>query len=145
MASSSESSENSESFLRKRRGDPLVSDGLSHDSCSATVQDEDSTKYDKKVGVSLRTGTYWLTRIVLLRAIAFIYFVAFTVAYNQNKQLIGEKGLMPCKDYLRSVKRYVGGKIGMEALAYTPTVLWFMDWNDMDANLDGIALAGMAL
>lgn len=71
--------------------------------------------------------------------------VAFTVAYNQNKQLIGEKGLMPCKDYLRSVKRYVGGKIGMAALAYTPSVLWFMDWSDMDANLDGIALAGMAL
>ncbi|XP_016382891.1 lipase maturation factor 1 [Sinocyclocheilus rhinocerous] len=145
MASSSESSENSESFLRKRRGDALVSDSLSHDSCSETVQDEDSTKYDKKVGVSLQTGTYWLTRIVLLRAIAFIYFVAFTVAYNQNKQLIGEKGLMPCKDYLRSVKRYVGGKIGFAALAYTPSVLWFMDWNDMDANLDGIALAGMAL
>uniref|UniRef100_A0A8C2H0F0 Lipase maturation factor n=1 Tax=Cyprinus carpio TaxID=7962 RepID=A0A8C2H0F0_CYPCA len=145
MASSSESSKNSESFLRKRRGDALVSDSLSHDSCSETVQDEDFTKYEKKVGVSLQTGTYWLTRIVLLRALAFIYFVAFTVAYNQNKQLIGEKGLMPCKDYLRSVKRYVGGKIGFAALAYTPSVLWFMDWNEMDANLDGIALAGMAL
>ncbi|XP_026133198.1 lipase maturation factor 1 [Carassius auratus] len=145
MASSSESSEKSESFLRKRRGDALVADSLSHDSCSETVQDEDSSKYEKKVGVSVQTGTYWLTRIVLLRAIAFIYFVAFSVAYNQNKQLIGEKGLMPCKDYLRSVKRYVGGKIGFAALAYTPSVLWFMDWNDMDANLDGIALAGMAL
>ncbi|XP_067225657.1 lipase maturation factor 1 [Chanodichthys erythropterus] len=145
MASSSDSPESSESFLRKRRGDPLVSDSLSHDSCSETAQDEHSTKYDKKVGVSSQTGTYWLTRILLLRAIAFIYFVAFTVAYNQNKQLIGEKGLMPCKDYLRSVKRYVGGKIGIAALAYTPSVLWFMDWSDMDANLDGIALAGMAL
>ncbi|ROJ44638.1 Lipase maturation factor 1 [Anabarilius grahami] len=145
MASSTESPENSESFLRKRRGDPLVSDSLSHDSCSETAQDEDSTKYDKKVGVSSQTGTYWLTRILLLRAIALIYFVAFAVAYNQNKQLIGEKGLMPCKDYLRSVKRYVGGKIGIAALAYSPSVLWFMDWSDMDANLDGIALAGMAL
>lgn len=71
--------------------------------------------------------------------------VAFTVAYNQNKQLIGEKGLTPCKDYLRSVKRYVGGKIGMAALTYTPTILWFLDWEDMNANLDGIALAGLAL
>ncbi len=73
MASSCESSENSESFLRKRRADALVSDSLSHDSCSETVQDEDSTKYGKKVGVSLQSGTYWLTRIVLLRAIAFLY------------------------------------------------------------------------
>lgn len=71
--------------------------------------------------------------------------VAFSVAYNQNKQLIGERGLLPCKDYLQSVKRYVGGKIGLDALAYTPSVLWFMDWRDMDFNLDCIALAGLAL
>ncbi|CAM4706047.1 unnamed protein product [Leuciscus chuanchicus] len=145
MASSSENPENTESFLRKRRGNPLAPDSVSHDSCSETAQDEDKTKYDKQVCESIQTGTYWLTRIALLRAIAFIYFVAFTVAYNQNKQLIGGKGLMPCKDYLRSVKRYVGGKIGTAALAYTPSVLWLMDWTDMDANLDGIALAGMAL
>ncbi|XP_077102117.1 lipase maturation factor 1 isoform X1 [Siphateles boraxobius] len=145
MASSTENPENTESFLRKRRGNPLVPDSLSHDRCSETAQDEDANKYEKKVCVSIQTGTYWLTRIALLRAIAFIYFVAFTVAYNQNKQLIGGNGLMPCKDYLRSVKRYVGGKIGTAALAYTPSLLWIMDWTDMDANLDGIALAGMAL
>lgn len=52
---------------------------------------------------------------------------------------------MPCKDYLLSVKRYVGGKIDMSAFAYTPSILWFLDWTDMDANLDGIALVGMAL
>uniref|UniRef100_A0A8C3AW86 Lipase maturation factor n=1 Tax=Cyclopterus lumpus TaxID=8103 RepID=A0A8C3AW86_CYCLU len=94
---------------------------------------------------SLRTGTYWLTRIVLLRSVAFIYLVAFSVAFNQNKQLIGERGLMPCKDYLNSVKRYVGGRIGTAAFAYTPSILWLLDWSDMDANLDGIALAGMTL
>lgn len=75
----------------------------------------------------------------------FPVVVAFSVAYNQNKQLIGEHGLMPCTDYLNSVKRYVGGKIGLAAFAYTPSVLWLLDWSDMDANLDGIALAGMAL
>ncbi|XP_056325996.1 lipase maturation factor 1 [Danio aesculapii] len=145
MASSSESSETSESFLRKRRGDTLVSDNTAHDSCSDTKRDEHSSKYEKKVGVLVQKGSFWLTRIVLLRSIAFIYLVAFTIAYNQNKQLIGEKGLMPCKDYLRSVKRYVGGKIDLSALSYSPTILWFMDWSDMDANLDLIALAGMAL
>lgn len=71
--------------------------------------------------------------------------VAFSVAYNQNKQLIGENGLMPSKNYLNSVKRYVGGKIGMAAFAYTPSILWLLDWSDMDANLDYIALVGMAL
>ncbi len=90
MASSSESSQNSESFLRKRRGDALVSDSLSHDSCSKTVQDEDSTKYDKKVGVSLQTGTYWLTRIVLLRAIALIY-CEFDRWQLYRMQLLGDQ------------------------------------------------------
>lgn len=71
--------------------------------------------------------------------------VAFNVAYNQNKQLIGESGLMPCKNYLSSVKRYVGGRIGAAAWAYTPSILWLVDWSHMDAALDGIALLGMAL
>ncbi|XP_067100366.1 lipase maturation factor 1 [Osmerus mordax] len=145
MATSSESSECSESTLRKRRVEPLKPATITSD--NSTNDTEDTGKYEdkKKQALSLRTGTYWLTRIVLLRSIGFIYFIAFTVAYNQNKQLIGQRGLMPAKDYLNSVKRYVGGKIGMAALAYTPSILWFMDWSAMDANLDGIALVGMVL
>lgn len=103
------------------------------------------TVHGKLGAVTLQTGTFWLTRIVLLRSIAFIYFVAFGVAYNQNKQLIGRRGLTPCEDYLRSVKRYVGGKIDLSALAYAPSLLWFLDWTDMDANLDGVALLGLLL
>ncbi|XP_012678682.1 lipase maturation factor 1 [Clupea harengus] len=144
MAASSESSESSESTLRRRRGEPQNSDVCSEDR-RKDPGNEDKSKYEKNETATLRPGTYWLTRIVLLRAITFIYFVAFSVALHQNKQLIGERGLMPCKDYLRSVKRYVGGKIDMAALAYTPSLLWFLDWESMDANLDGIALVGLAL
>ncbi|XP_063068352.1 lipase maturation factor 1 [Engraulis encrasicolus] len=144
MAASSESSECSESTLRRRRGEPLSSEDNTADSTQEASQ-EDKPKYDKTENAALSPGTYWLTRIVLLRAIAFIYFVAFLVALHQNKQLIGERGLMPAKDYLRSVKRYVGGHIGQAALAYTPSLLWFTDWSNMDANLDGMALAGLAL
>nr|XP_004557567.2 lipase maturation factor 1 [Maylandia zebra] len=139
------SGERAEISVRKRRvgikrteTDSAVSGGEDGKHSSSDAEKE-------KPLLSLQPGTYWLTRIVLLRSVAFIYFVAFSVAYNQNKQLIGEHGLMPCKSYLRSVKRYVGGKIGMAAMAYTPSVLWFFDWSDMDANLDGIALLGMAL
>uniref|UniRef100_A0A669F612 Lipase maturation factor n=1 Tax=Oreochromis niloticus TaxID=8128 RepID=A0A669F612_ORENI len=128
------SGERAESSVRKRRV-----------GSRRTETETDSAVSGGKPLLSLQPGTFWLTRIVLLRSVAFIYFVAFSVAYNQNKQLIGEHGLMPCKSYLRSVKRYVGGKIGMAAMAYTPSVLWFLDWSDMDANLDGIALLGMAL
>ncbi|XP_063338234.1 lipase maturation factor 1 isoform X1 [Pelmatolapia mariae] len=139
------SGERAESSVRKRR---VGSKRTETDSAVSGGEDGKHSSSDaekEKPLLSLQPGTYWLTRIVLLRSVAFIYFVAFSVAYNQNKQLIGEHGLMPCKSYLRSVKRYVGGKIGMAAMAYTPSVLWFLDWSDMDANLDGIALLGMAL
>ncbi|XP_060719823.1 lipase maturation factor 1 isoform X1 [Tachysurus vachellii] len=140
MATTSANMESSGSTVRRRhKGDTA---GQSH-SCNTETQH--NVKCDKKQKVLLGTGTYWLTRIVLLRSVAFMYFVAFTVAYNQNKQLIGEKGLTPCADYLRSVKRYVGGKIGVAALTYTPTILWFLDWKDMNGNLDSIALVGLAL
>ncbi|KAM8887924.1 lipase maturation factor 1 [Synchiropus picturatus] len=134
-----------ETSVRKRRvegsktGTSSAKDGV--EETNNLVKDERQEKRQP----TLRRGTYWLTRIVLLRSVAFIYFVAFTVAYNQNKQLIGNNGLMPCKDYLNSVKRYVGGKIGIAALAYTPSILWLLDWTVMDTNLDAIALLGMAV
>uniref|UniRef100_A0ABI7W8D7 Lipase maturation factor 1 n=1 Tax=Felis catus TaxID=9685 RepID=A0ABI7W8D7_FELCA len=93
----------------------------------------------------LRTGTFWLTRIVLLRALAFIYFVAFLVALHQNKQLIGDRGLLPCRAYLESVRRYFQGRGGWEAVSYAPTVLWLLDWSRMNANLDALALLGLGV
>ncbi|XP_057681576.1 lipase maturation factor 1 [Corythoichthys intestinalis] len=141
------SRENDNASLRKRHLQGALTDAKCTDNSNSRKKDAanrvDGTKKEKVH--SLKTGTFWLTRIVLLRSVAFIYFVAFSVAYNQNKQLIGENGLMPCESYLNSVKRYVGGKIGMAALAYAPSILWFLDWSNMDANLDGIALLGMAL
>lgn len=72
MAASSESSECSESTLRRRRGEPLSSEDNTADSTQEASQ-EDKPKYDKTENAALSPGTYWLTRIVLLRAIAFIY------------------------------------------------------------------------
>ncbi|XP_003928411.2 lipase maturation factor 1 isoform X3 [Saimiri boliviensis] len=93
----------------------------------------------------LHAGTFWLTRIVLLKALAFVYFVAFLVAFHQNKQLIGDRGLLPCRAYLRSVQQYFQGRVGWEALSYAPTVLWLMDWSDMNSNLDLLALLGLGV
>ncbi|NXG17456.1 LMF1 factor, partial [Grallaria varia] len=71
--------------------------------------------------------------------------VAFLVAYHQNKQLIGERGLLPCKLYLQNVKKYFKGKINLDALSYAPTIIWFLDWSDMDSTLDCLALVGLAV
>ncbi|XP_039632481.1 lipase maturation factor 1 isoform X1 [Polypterus senegalus] len=134
-----------DSAVRKRRPGQSKS-AQESDLKSNKPEEEDKRKHGTKgPAPPLQSGTFWLTRIVLLRFLAFIYFVAFLVAYHQNRELIGEKGLSPCRLYLSSVKRYVGGKINLAALSYTPTLLWFMDWTDMDANLDHIALGGLAL
>ncbi|KAM9832445.1 lipase maturation factor 1 [Neosynchiropus ocellatus] len=137
--------EREETSVRKRR---VASSKTGTNSAKDGVEETNNQVKDElkeKRQPTLRRGTYWLTRIVLLRSVAFIYFVAFTVAFNQNKQLIGTNGLMPCKDYLNSVKRYVGGKIGVAALAYTPSILWLLDWTVMDTNLDAVALLGMTV
>ncbi|XP_055460715.1 lipase maturation factor 1-like [Psammomys obesus] len=93
----------------------------------------------------LRTGTFWLTRVVLLRALAFIYFVAFLVAFNQNKALIGDQGLLPCRLYLKNVQQYFQGKTGWAAWSYTPTIMWLLDWSNMNFNLDLLAVLGLGL
>ncbi|XP_009466232.1 PREDICTED: lipase maturation factor 1 [Nipponia nippon] len=83
--------------------------------------------------------------LVLLKSFAeSVFIVAFLVAYHQNKQLIGEKGLLPCKLYLQNVKKYFKGKINLDALSYAPTIIWFLDWSDMDSILDYLSLFGLA-
>ena len=45
----------------------------------------------RKDGGNSGKNSYWLTRIVYLRAIGTVYFVAFLVAIHQNRALIGTK------------------------------------------------------
>ena len=35
-------------------------------------------------------NSFYLTRVVFLRCLAFIYFIAFLVSFHQNKELIGK-------------------------------------------------------
>src|SRR5712691_3946578 len=51
----------------------------------------------------LEAPAYWLTRLVIERALGVIYFVAFLVAVNQFRPLLGEKGLLPVPLFLSRV------------------------------------------
>lgn len=51
----------------------------------------------------LQDPDYWLSRLLLERALAAIYFVAFLVTANQFPALLGEQGLLPAPRFLRSV------------------------------------------
>jgi len=96
-------------------------------------------------GIKIDPGSYWLTRIIFLRYLSFIYFIAFLVSYNQNKELIGNSGLTPARNYLLNV----GDKIPdlYSRMIHVPTLLWFgyPFYDDMDMVLDGLGLSGMFL
>ncbi|KAG7337893.1 hypothetical protein IV203_017770 [Nitzschia inconspicua] len=45
-------------------------------------------------------SSFFLTRIVLIRGMAFVYMVAFWIAFQQNKGLIGDTGIAPARAVL---------------------------------------------
>src|SRR5438067_11149763 len=46
----------------------------------------------------------WLARLVVQRSIGVIYLIAFLVALNQFRALLGEHGLMPAPRFLQRVR-----------------------------------------
>lgn len=44
---------------------------------------------------------YWLSRFIIQRGLGFIYLMAFLVAFNQFRPLIGENGLLPAPEFLK--------------------------------------------
>ena len=51
----------------------------------------------------LQAPDYWLSRLLLEHALAAIYLVAFAVAINQFRPLLGERGLLPVPDFLAEI------------------------------------------
>lgn len=46
---------------------------------------------------------YWLARFAFQRGLALIYLIAFLVALNQFRPLLGERGLLPVPDFVSQV------------------------------------------
>jgi hypothetical protein len=89
-------------------------------------------------------GSFWLTRIVFLRALAAIYAVAFAVALNQNRELIGDRGLLPLRAYLTNLSAAKSGF--KDRFLAIPTLLWLWEpWEKVDGVLDGIATVGLVV
>lgn len=75
------------------------------------------------------------TRWVFLRALGFIFVVAFAVLFNQGQGLIGSDGLLPAARYVERLKRII-------SFAEHPTLFW---WGSSDALLRGAATLGLCL
>jgi hypothetical protein len=83
--------------------------------------------------------TYWLARLLFQRALAGIYLVAFLVAVNQFRPLLGERGLLP-------VPRFVRGRRFRDApsvftLRYSDRLFMVVAWAGVVLSL--AALAGV--
>jgi len=89
--------------------------------------------------------SYWLTRIVFLRSLAFIYFVAFLVALDQNKQLLGRNGLLPTDKYIARIKNHYKTSNSFQLFSNVPTLLLFIDEQNIDTWLDMIGYCGLIL
>lgn len=53
--------------------------------------------------MELSAPDYWLARMVVLRGIGAVYLVAFLVAHNQFRALLGSRGLLPVPRFLERV------------------------------------------
>ncbi|KAK8733201.1 hypothetical protein OTU49_006523 [Cherax quadricarinatus] len=134
-----------ETRLRRRKKQPEeeVATELLPPHHEGAIQDSGSEKPTTVDEVDLLPHTYWLTRIVYLRFIAFIYFVAFLVAYHQNKQLIGDNGLLPLKLHMQHLAKTVGND-WWKRIQAAPTLLWLAQpWDEVNPWLDGLALSGL--
>ena len=153
----------SESEIRQRRGQGQKE--LEETQKADEMEDEGGEDTDKKGDdvkeeVELGPGTYWLTRVLFLRYLGFIYLVAFLISFHQNKELIGSRGLPPASTYLLNsessdchhtmhyipILSPVGASLpdAYSRLVHAPTLLWLAHplYTDLDTLLDGMALTG---
>ena len=92
----------SESEIRQRRGKKELEETQKADEMEDEKGEDTDKKGDdvKEESLELGPGTYWLTRVLFLRYLGFIYLVAFLISFHQNKELIGSRGLTPASNYL---------------------------------------------
>ena len=74
-------------------------------------------------------GDVWLTRLLVQRGMAAIYFVAFLTVVLQFKPLLGERGLLPIPAYLKAA-----------SFRHAPSIFF---WRYSDRLADAVGWAGL--
>jgi len=85
-------------------------------------------------------SSWWLTRLVFLRVLGLIYFVAFLGLANDVLPLIGSDGLLPADSYVQWVQQRTGGP--WAAIGKSPSLFHLAI---SDGLLQGLAWLGVGL
>eukprot|EP00903_Cladosiphon_okamuranus_P019438 g17873.t1 len=96
----------------------------------------------KDTDVALR-GQYWLTRVVFLRCLGFVYAAAFLSGLRDNGALFGEDGLLPATRYMARVQQHLAHLTPWEKALRIPTVFWVVP--PTAANLWWVAAVGAGI
>ena len=72
----------------------------------------------------------------------FFAVVAFAIAANQNKQLLGKNGLLPSDLYLERIESHFSDT-GWRKILHVTTVLLYTDKSRIEEHLDLLAYTGM--
>ncbi|KAL8437126.1 hypothetical protein Efla_007097 [Eimeria flavescens] len=88
-------------------------------------------------------STFWLSRIVFLRLLAFVYFFSFLAAFNQNQGLIGSSGISPATDVVADLKDRFADLRGWERVKAFPSL--FLLFSPTDFWLGAIPFLGMVV
>ncbi len=76
-------------------------------------------------GDEVRRPSYFAAREWFLRALGAIYLIAFASLWVQVDGLIGERGILPVRDFLTAAR----GQLGASAVAALPTLCWLNSSN----------------
>ena len=87
-------------------------------------------------GRAVSPGFLW-ARWLFLRALGAIFLSAFYSLLFQIQGLVGERGILPARAYLETVR---SAGVGLKRFWYVPTVLWT---NASDAALMVVVVAGI--
>ncbi|CAM9913246.1 unnamed protein product [Pylaiella littoralis] len=88
-------------------------------------------------------GQYWLTRLIFLRCLGFVYAAAFLSALRDNGALLGEDGLLPAVRFMSRVQRNLAHLTPWEKVLKLPTIFWFVP--PTAVNLWWVAATGAAV
>ena len=87
-------------------------------------------------GHDVRVPTYFVSRRIFLRAVGLTYLIAFVSLWVQVDGLVGERGILPVRQFLPAIK----AEYGTRAILALPTICWV---NSSNAALHTLCGAGV--